>query len=388
MAVNLVATYTANLGSNPNVLVTGLPLTDGNLLVAVVTSDASIDFDGVGAGDNGIAQTGATWVNIFAQQSIDSVYATSVWYAENISSAVDSITIDDSGMGIAGGTAVFLEFSGVETSGAFIASNRQNFDNVLDLDNSGTIAATDNSLLVGIATSVRNDNTFTPDGPWTAAASQVNPTFGDGEIFTFWRDAGVSPGSVSFGGDLGGGTYGDALAAILGFEAAPPVTYTIDSSVNQVVAVTRSIDTDTDVVVAQNLSITFDADVNVTDAPAFVIEPDRPKYPPTITASDLRTTASFQGVSSPTVNFETLGVAIGDVIEIEGLNAGHYVVIAVDQGTVSFGEKLTNDDPGPFNGYVRPRRDATAVFTAAAVTTLPFFNAGFSVGASVSVNIA
>jgi len=93
-------------------------------------------------------------------------------------------------------------------------------------------------------------------------------------------------------------------------------------------------------------------------------------------------------VRSSSTDFGAAGVTTGDVLAIEtGPNKGNYVIRMVDGHVLFVEEELPSEDAGPVTASVYKTRNKIAYRSAAAVLDQPFFNAGQSRTAGLSIMI-
>lgn len=161
-------------------------------------------------------------------------------------------------------------------------------------------------------------------------------------------------------------------------------------SLRVVIASGRSANTLLEAVVGECAVIDTDIDAYVTDQPFVRIIPDVIHGLPWLSVADLGTNAMLHSnaIRSPSIDFTAAGVAPGDVLVIEaGPNAASYVVRSVDGHVLIVEEELPSHAAGQVHASIFKPPDKFAYRTVSAAIDQPFFNAGQSRSACLSVAV-
>ena len=211
--VNTATSFSVTLSSAP---------VSGNTLVAIIATRGSA------AGIvTGISQTGATWTRA-AQATNASGSTTEIWYAPNVSSAGNSITINQSNVRSA---AVIVEYSNI-----ILASPIDKTANTTGNSNAastGTTATTvqANELLVGGVGLVNSGYTIgTPTNSFASvanAASTDGPSQNNAKVYALEKLVTTTGTAISGGSISSSSQWSGAIAT---FKAQTPTTTVVSSS--------------------------------------------------------------------------------------------------------------------------------------------------------------
>lgn len=138
MAITLVQHNPFTAGSAPASGTYSPAPTNGNNLILVAAFDGST---GTSPHISSVSQTGATWVKAVALNIDDTTRVTSaeIWYAENVSGAGTSVTVNFAGT-YQGGWLDLIEVSGLATSSSLdlTATNHGSGGTTIDSGTTGT----------------------------------------------------------------------------------------------------------------------------------------------------------------------------------------------------------------------------------------------------------
>lgn len=169
MAIQFATALSAGSVTSQGVTLGATP-GDGNLLVALIaTANAAT------GQVSSISQTGATWVRAVEVASASNT--TEIWYAENVSGAGTSVTVNYSGTALT--NIIILEFDGIVSSSSLdqTASNTGTYPGSAD---SGTTATTSQANEVWVA--ALTDEIF-PSGTWNSPSNSFTEVTETANIF-------------------------------------------------------------------------------------------------------------------------------------------------------------------------------------------------------------